>query len=265
MRRIPDIAAVLLAASSAAIAQQPDPLATRAGLEVGAQVAHYEYLEPDIAKLSGNRLGVVGTGTLTGDSGIFGKIDLRESYGRLDYQGSGSKTGVPDLILEARALVGLDWVGASVSLSPYLGLGYRYLFDDLRGNSSTGAAGYRRYSNYLYAPVGFTTRFRLGDGWVLAPALEADVFLLGKQISKLSDTGIAGLIDATNTQHSGRGHRVALMMEKDRWVFGAWTHYWHIQASDTQCVTAPASGVCQKGVEPENYTRESGVELRYRF
>ena len=52
----------------------------RAGLEVGAQVAGYEYLEPDIAKLSGNRVGVVGTGTLTADSGIFGKIDLRESY-----------------------------------------------------------------------------------------------------------------------------------------------------------------------------------------
>jgi hypothetical protein len=259
LRTLPGIAAVLLAASSAAIAQQPDPLATRSGLEVGAQVAGYEYLEPDIAKLSGNRLGVVGTGTLTGDSGIFGKIDLRESYGRLKYEGSGTMTGVPDLIIEARALVGLDWIGASVSLSPYLGLGYRYLFDDLRGNSSTGFAGYRRLSNYLYAPVGFTTRFRLGEGWVLAPTLEADVFLVGKQISKLSDTGIAGLIDVTNTQHSGRGHRASLMLEKDRWVFGAWTQYWHIDKSDVQ-----STGV-GPGFEPENTTRESGLELRYRF
>lgn len=259
MRRMLASAAILLA-TPAALAQQPDPLATRAGLEVGAQVAGYEYLEPDIAKLSGNRLGVVGTGTLTGDSGIFGKIDLRDSYGRLDYQGSGSKTGVPDLIVEARALVGLDWIGTSVSLSPYLGLGYRYLFDDLRGNSSTGAAGYRRLSNYLYAPVGFTTRFRLGDGWVLAPTLEADVFLLGKQISKLSDTGIPGFIDVTNTQHSGSGHRVSLMMEKDRWVFGAWTHYWHIQDSDLQPI-----GGGRLGMEPENWTREFGVEFRYRF
>lgn len=253
------LAALLLAASSSAIAQQPDPLATRSGLEVGAQVAGYEYREPDIAKLNGARVGVVGTGTLTGDSGVFGKIDLRESYGRLDYQGSGSMSGVPDLILEARALVGRDWIGASVSLSPYLGLGYRYLFDDLRGNSSTGAAGYRRYSNYLYAPVGFTTRFRLGEGWVLAPTLEADVFLQGKQVSKLSDTGIPGLIDVTNTQHSGRGHRVSLMLEKDRWIFGAWTHYWHIDKSDVQ-----STGV-GSGLEPENYTRESGLELRYRF
>lgn len=256
--------ALLLVAYSAAIAQQPNPLATRSGLEVGAQVAGYEYLEPDIAKLSGNRLGIVGNGTLENEWGDFARIELRESFGRLKYEGSGSKTGVPDLILEARVLVGRDWIGSSASLTTYLGLGYRYLFDDLRGNSSTGAAGYRRYSNYLYAPVGFTTRFRLGDGWVLAPTLEADVFLLGKQISKLSDTGIAGLIDVTNTQHSGRGHRVSLMLERDRWAFGAWTHYWHIAKSDVQSAGV-AGGNAITGVEPENYTRESGVELRYRF
>lgn len=253
------LGALLLAASSSAIAQQPDPLATRSGLEVGAQVAGYEYREPDIAKLSGNRLGIVGNGTIENQWGDFARIELRESFARLKYEGSGTMTGVPDMILEARALVGRDWIGASASLTTYLGLGYRYLFDDLRGNSSTGAAGYRRYSNYLYAPVGFTTRFRLVDGWVLAPTLEADVFLQGKQVSKLSDTGIPGLIDVTNTQHSGRGHRASLMLEKGRWIFGAWTHYWHIDKSDVQ-----STGV-GSGLEPENYTRESGLELRYRF
>jgi hypothetical protein len=244
------------------MAQSANPLATRPGLAVGAQVAHYEYLEPDIAKLEGNRLAIVGTAILVSDSGMFGAIDLRESYGRLEYEGSGTMTGVPDWTLEARALGGFDWIGKSASVSPYLGLGYRYLFDDLRGYSSTSAAGYRRYSNYLYVPVGLTARFGLGGDWVLVPTLEKDVFLRGKQISKLSDAGL-GLPDASNTQHSGRGHRASLMFEKGHVSFGAWTNYWHIDKSDATTVPGPGGPVV--GYEPENYTRESGVELRYRF
>lgn len=253
---------LLLMVSGAAIAQQPDPLATRNGWELGAQLAWYDYLEPDFAELSGNRLGLSAARTF-GGSGLFEKFDLRTSYGRLKYQGSGTMTGVPDLILEARAVAGVDWIGTSASLSPYLGLGYRYLFDDLRGYSSTGEVGYRRYSSYLYAPIGFTARFRLEDGWVLAPTIEADVFIQGRQVTKGSDIG-QGYIDFTNTQNSGRGHRISLMLEKDRVAFGVWTHYWHIGESDTQ-FAGVVLGVPRTGSEPENYTRESGVELRYRF
>lgn len=262
LRRIPDAAAVLLAVSSTAIAQQPDPLATRNGWELGVQAAWYEYLEPDFAELSGNRLGLSAARTFSG-SGLFEKFDLRASYGSLKYQGSGTMTGVPDLILEARAVAGMDWIGTRASLSPYLGLGYRWLYDDLRGNGSTGAAGYRRYSNYVYAPVGFTARFRLVDGWVLAPTLEADVFLQGKQVSNLSDTGL-GYIDVTNHQNTGRGHRASFMVEKGAWAFGAWTQYWHISDSDVQ-FAGVVGGIPRTGREPENYTRESGLELRYRF
>jgi hypothetical protein len=170
-------------------------------------------------------------------------------------------TGVPDLILEARAVAGMDWIGTGASLSPYLGLGYRYLYNDLRVSGSSG--GYRRYSNYFYAPVGFTARFRLGEGWVLAPTLEADVFLQGKQVSELSDTGL-GYIDVTNYQNTGRGHRASLMVEKDAWAFGAWTQYWHISDSDVQ-FAGVVGGTPRTAREPENYTRESGLELRYRF
>jgi hypothetical protein len=259
--------ALLLAVCPAAIAQDFNPLSTRPGWELGVQGARYEYKEPDIAKLTGNRLGLVATRTWTDESGLFGKIDFRESYGRLKYESNGTGTidKVPDMILELRALAGLDWVGNSVSLSPYLGLGYRYLIDNLTGYSSTGASGYRRYSNYLYAPVGVTARLHMGGGWVLAPTAEGDVFLYGTQVSKLSDTGIPGVMDVTNRQSKGYGWRASLMIEKDHWSFGAWTHYWHIKDSDLQCFTPPVGGVCQAGLEPENFTRETGLELRYRF
>ena len=66
----------------------------------------------------------------------------------------------PDWIFETRAVVGKDYLPRSgISLSPFAGLGYRYLYNDLRGTTSTGAVGYQRYSQFLYAPVGLTSRF----------------------------------------------------------------------------------------------------------
>jgi hypothetical protein len=250
--------ALLLAASSAAIAQQPNQLATRPGLEFGAQVAYYDYKEPNFAELKGNRLGLVAAWTSVSDRGIFAKIDFRASHGSLTYQGSGSMSGVPDMILETRAVAGFDWVLQGTTLSPYAGLGYRYLFDDLTGRSSTGAVGYRRYSNYLYAPVGLTLRVDMGSGWAFAPTAEIDIFIQGKQKSMLSDANPA-LGDVTNTQNKGSGYRLYLMFEKDRLAIGPYMHYWHIQNSEVQAV---GGGLV---VEPENFTHEYGLEVRYRF
>jgi len=191
---------------------------------------------------------------------MFLRIDGRLSYGSLKYEGSGTKDSIPDWILETRTVGGMDFFpGTKVSLSPYLGLGYRYLYNDLRGYSSSGAAGYRRYSNYIYAPVGLTMRIGLDNRWVLAPNAEADIFIVGKQKTQLSDTNI-GFSDVTNTQKHGYGYRASFMVEKDHFAFGPWIHYWHISDSDVQPI-----GLGATGQEPENWTREFGVEVRYRF
>jgi hypothetical protein len=262
LKTILTVASVFAVLSSAAgTAQEGDPLLTRRGWEVGGQLAHYHYEEPDFAKLIGNRGGLVGAYTFPRgwDRGFF-RVDGRGSYGALKYQGSGTQDSVPDLIIETRAVAGIDSpAGSSVSFSPYLGLGYRYLYNDARGYTSTNAAGYRRYSNYLYAPAGLTTRIHLGNRWVFAPTVEADIFIVGKQKSQLSDANL-GFNDATNTQERGNGHRVYLMVEKDHLAFGAWWHYWHIKDSDVQPI-----GRGRAGREPENWTRESGIEFRYRF
>jgi hypothetical protein len=261
-------AALLLAITSAAIAgtsPEPNPLATRRGFEVGGQIASYNYEEPGLMKLIGPRVGGVGSFTFAA-AGLFFRTDSRFSYGQLKYRSpvSGTLNRVPDFILEPRFVIGKDFPsGDGATLSPYGGLGYRYLYDDLRGYASTGAAGYRRSSHYFYAPVGLTLRIHLENRWVLAPTVEADVFLRGRQVTKLSDTGL-GYIDVTNEQKKGRGHRASLMLEKDRWVIGAWTHYWHIADSDLQ-FAGVVGGIARGGLEPENYTREYGLELRYRF
>ena len=261
-------AALLLAISSAALAQTvtaPNPLATRRGFDIGRQIAHYHYEEPDFAKFIGNRGGLVGAYPFPPRwNRVFFRVDGRGSYGALKYQGSGTQDSVPDLIIETRGVAGLDFFpGDRVALSPHLGFGYRFLYNDSRGYTSTNAAGYRRYSNYLYAPVGVTIRFDLGKRWVLAPTVETDIFILGKQKSRLSDANL-GFNDVTNTQKRGSGYRGYLMIEKDHLAFGAWMHYWDIKDSDVQ-FAGVVNGVRVGGLEPANWTRELGIEFRYRF
>jgi opacity protein-like surface antigen len=260
------LAAVLLAAVSTASAaqgtKQPNPLLTQGGWEIGGQVSHYQYEEPNFMKLEGERAGFVGAYTFTSPNRVYTRIDLRVSYGLLDYEsvGTGTQDDVPDWIGEARAVIGRDYLpGGSYALSPYIGFGYRYLYNDLRGYSSTGAVGYRRISQYYYVPVGVTARFRAGERWVVAPTMEYDWFLSGRQESKLSDTGL-GFSDANNKQRHGRGYRAYLMVETGRWAFGPWLHYWKIKDSDIVPI-----GFGFGAMEPENWTREYGLEFRYRF
>jgi hypothetical protein len=258
-------AALLAAVSGTAPSQESapsNPLLTRRGWEVGGQVAKYHYEEPNFALLKGNRGGIVGAYNFTNANRVYNRIDLRASYGKLKYesQGTGTASDVPDWIVEARAVIGKDFLASdSVALSPYIGLGYRYLYSDGRGYTSTGAAGYRRYSNYVYVPLGLTARFRTGERWVIAPTVEYDAFLGGRQYSQLSDTGI-GYSDASNTQNHGYGYRAYLMFENGRWAFGPWLQYWNIKDSDIVPI-----GLGKAALEPANWTREYGVELRYHF
>jgi len=248
--------------AAAAVAQLPparDPLATRGGWEAGAGLARYRYEEPGLMRLTGDRIGATGSYTETNEIGYFGRVEMRLSYGELDYQGSGTLSNVPDWLFEIRVLAGRDYRAGKSGWSPYAGAGYRYLYNDLRGVSSTGALGYRRYSGYFYLPLGVMLRVRLNDEWVLTPQLEYDAFVRGTQRSYLADTGL-GFNDVGNQQQRGRGYRAQLMFEGRRWAFGPWSHYWNVKDSDLQPV-----GMGFAGLEPANWTRESGVELRYRF
>jgi hypothetical protein len=251
---------MLLGAACAATAQvgaPTDPLSTRSGWEAGIQASRYRYEEPDFMQLTGNRAGLAASYTGV-DGRAFGRLDARYSYGSLKYEGSGMQNDVPDAIFEGRAVLGWDFPLGRTSLSPFGGLGYRYLYNDLRGYSVVGNTayfGYRRYSQYLYAPIGLTSRVRAGGRWTLAPTVEYDLFIRGHQESKLTDTGIAGSRDVSQDQRHGRGYRGSLMLETDRLAFGPWVHFWRIKDSEVNLGF----------IEPANRTREFGIEVRYRF
>lgn len=257
--RVGVLAAIAAAGGVCTAEAQVDPLATRGGWDVGLQVATYEYDEPNFALLEGERLGVSSSYTFLGASRLHSRIEARYSYAELDYTGSGTLADVPDHLLELRAVAGRDYPVGRVAWVPYTGLGFRYLYNDLRGVSSTGAIGYRRKSRYWYVPLGVALRVPFGNGWVMAPQAEYDAFVSGSQRSYLADTGI-GFDDVTNEQKDGRGARVQLAFEGPRWSVSLWSHYWDIEDSDIRPV-----GLGFVGREPANKTTETGVEVRYRF
>ncbi|MGH8687936.1 MAG: hypothetical protein ACREVQ_09535 [Burkholderiales bacterium] len=239
--------------------QKDDPTATRTGLELGIQGSSYKYEEPNFAKLEGDRIGVTGTFTYVGPDLWYSRFEGRYSYGKLDYTGSGTLSNVPDQLLDVRALAGKDYPAWGVVWSPYVGVGVRFLHNDLRGTSSTGAIGYRRESRYFYFPLGFTMRIGMGGGWVFAPQLEYEAFANGNQRTYLGDVD-PSLADVNNDQRKGYGNRGRLALEHGAWTFAAWFEYWNIRDSEIQPI---GGGVAL--LEPANSTKEYGVELRYRF
>lgn len=247
--------------TSVCLAQAPEPpdaLATRGGVEAGLQASHYRYEEPGVMWLKGARAGLSASYTALGTSDVHVRFEGRYSYGKLDYEGSGSLFGLPDHLLELRALAGLDYRRVGLTWVPYAGLGIRYLYNDARGLTTTGYLGYRRRSHYFYVPLGVALRVPLGSSWAMVPQIELDAFARGSQRSYLSDVG-PGYLSVTNRQQHGAGYRMQLMFEGRRWSFGPWMHYWDIKDSDIRSF-GPGFGL-----EPENWTRETGVELRYRF
>lgn len=242
-------------------------LKTRPGAELGVNAAYYKYEEPDLAVTEkGYNAGIDFAYTAIPKNDWFVRGDASFAYGRNDYTGSGTKDDNPYRYAELRGTFGKDFERDRYSLSPYAGIGYRYSRDDLQGLTSTGAAGYRRESQYLYIPLGVTHRMGLKASARLSTTLEFDYFLQGRQKSYLSDVSPL-LPNLTNDQNEGYGWRGSIYYEKGNWSIGPWFHYWHIDQSETAAATVVVSGipVTTYYVEPKNTTTEFGIRFGYRF
>ena len=261
MKRINLVACLLsLASSTGAFAQstQQDPLKTTTGNEIGITLSAYKYNEPTLgdSQSAFPMVGINYTGTYAFGNDIFLKADGRYANGSSSYSGSGSKSGNPNWYYDLRALVGYDFKVDSYVLSPYIGYGYRYLWNDLTGTTSTGANGYTRESNYYYIPLGITHKINLGEpNRNLETNVEYDYLIQGKQIS-----GAVGSIpQSNNTQNSGYGARISSMYQMGDWAFGPYLTYWNIQASNW---VRSGNYLVQ---EPSNSTTEAGLKATYKF
>lgn len=237
--------------------------------EVGPEISYFAYEEPHFAETRGFLAGIAGS--FTYHDKLMLKAEGRFSFGSLYYTSpdSGTMENIPDYIGEFRGLSGYDFSLQTGSiLTPYLGIGYRYLNDDSSGKvTSLGALGYERESNYYYSPVGvkFTTNTK--TGWSTEATAEYDIFWWGKQISHLSDAN-PGLNDPENRQKRGYGLRgsVAFRTKVDDFAYSIepFIRYWNIKDSELATLTYLGS-IAGVGFEPANHSAEYGVNFLVRF
>jgi hypothetical protein len=217
--------------------------------ELGTEISRITYKEPGVMREKGAMYGILGSYTFHGN--FMYKLDGEFTYGRVDYVGSGTISNVADCMLESRSVIGFDHSIFETSiLTPYIGLGSRYLRDDTHGRtSSTGAHGYLRESNYIYSPVGLEAVTDLKNGWAIGATSEYDFFWWGRQYSA----------DFDNRQKNGYGLRGSVKLQKNGkeldFILEPFIKYWNIKESKHN----------SQGYEPKNNSTEIGCRLSVKF
>jgi len=235
--------------------------------ELAGETYYHVYKEPDVMKNKGMMYGL--TGSYSYHDNIMLKAEAREAYGEVEYKNSGTMDDVSDFCFELRGLGGYDFsLSDNFILTPYFGVGYRYLNDDSSGKTtSTGAGGYERESNYIYSPLGIEANINMERGWSIGASMEYDIFWRGKQISHLEDANPA-FGEVRNTQKKGYGLRGSIKlkktMEKVDLCIEPFVRYWNIKKSNDSDVTY-AGVIIGYGYEPKNNTTEYGLKVGVNF
>lgn len=241
-------------------------------LEAGGEISHITYEEPGVMEEKGLMYGVSASYTYhRPDPKLMLKAQGRFSAGQVDYSSSssGEMDNIDDYIFELRGLGGYDFIISSTSaITPYLGLGYRYLNDDSSGmTTSTGAKGYERESNYCYSPIGLEVISELQNGWSLGGLIEYDYFWSGKQKSHLSNA-VAAFGDLKNDQDDGYGLRGAIKFKKESdkvdFLIEPFIRYWNIEKSNESEATYQGV-IIGYGYEPKNNSTEIGLNFVISF
>ncbi len=243
-------------------------LKTEESIEIGLQTYWYKYKEEVdgnfFMSTTGQKYGLSLSGTKRLGEHAYLLGDLRCAAGDVKYKNDSGTAGfVPDYMYEARLLLGVEKEFDTLLLSPFIGIGYRYLYNDLR---DLGNNGYRRESQYIYIPIGITHRFRLNYKARISTTFEYDYFVQGKQTSYLSDIGPAYASvfgDPVNYQNHGYGLRFSTSHEEEHWSIGLFFHYWRIGDSEVNYYSDPP--LLYSIIEPKNETKEIGLQVKYRF
>jgi len=239
--------------------------------EIGVGATHLDY-EEERMEIDGSLYGMVGRYTY--HDKVMMDISIEYAFGDLDYDGvfeiflpDGSKIETPsttdteDWKVECRGLIGYDFVltGDHV-VTPFLGIGYRYWNDYIKG---TG--GSERQIEYWYSPVGLNTYSPLSGNWTWGTSLEYDLFWEGS--SGVEAEGFPDL-----HQDSGYGIRFSLQFNRhfsDRYVLllEPFITYWKIDKSDSETYMVRFSGGTQLATvhEPKNTTTSYGLRIGLRF
>jgi len=194
-------------------------------------------------------------------------FDADYASGPDSYSGSRGDLIIPKYYYNLKLSIGKDFFYDTYVLSPYIGLGYRFLSQS--GGSlftSTGNYFYDRQSTYNYIPLGLKRRIALTDGATLESTAEYDYLISGNQYNGMSAAinggGISDATNINNKQNSGYGLNASLMYRRpDGWSFGPYWKYWNIDASESASYSATVQAVTERA----NTTEEFGFKALYQF
>jgi len=272
--------------------------------EIGTEIYLYEYEEPSLSvKDKGEFYGVNAAYTLSLPKNYnplsfvdaiknsytpsFFKIEGRFAWGYVDYEGSTTHDNIRDYVLEARGTMGYDIpISENFSVSPYAGIGYRYLNDDFSSvpdqviNGVQFASGYDRESRYAYIPIGLDFNKKIDKKWSVRLNLEYDYLVGGKQKSHFEDSEVNGVnlgYDVHEVdQEEGYGAKASFSIRKKgervNFFIKPFFNYWDIEDSEFAFRTANGflipgdePGTFLGGIEPANTTKEYGLKIGAEF
>jgi hypothetical protein len=234
--------------------------------ELGLEISYITYKEPSL-KTKGMMYGLVGSYTY--HNKIMLKAELRGRYGRVKWdgltlEGQVSENNCLNLLLEFRELGGYDFpISTSSILTPYLGIGVRYLNNDVLPKP------YERESYYIYSPIGLGFITDLGKGWSIGGTGEYDYLWWGYQTSHPMDV-LPGLRnDIESFQKNGYGLRGSLTLEKKykkvAFEGGPFINYWNIKKLEPEILPYTGSPTGLIWQEPRNNSPEVGIKLGVKF
>jgi hypothetical protein len=267
----------LLFSFSTAFAGNGESIMPRHTFEIDAGVTHLDYKEETGPKIEIDGSMFEMAGSYTYHNKVMLHAGLEYAFGDLDYDGvfrvivtdasssetidSPGRTETEDWIVECRGLIGYDLAlkGDHV-VTPFLGIGYRYWNDYIKG---TG--GYEREIQYWYSPIGVKTHSPLSENWKWGTSLEYDLFWEGT-------SGIDAQQFPDLHQDSGYGVRFSLQFNRqfaDNYALSIepYMTYWNIDKSDTETysVRFPSSTQVLSVHEPENTSLSYGLRIGFEF
>jgi len=234
--------------------------------EMGLEYTNFAYKEPSIdVEETTDFYGIFGA--LSGHSTankLMARLEGRFAAGPVDYDGKLNDGTAwtdkgDDFIFEGRGLIGRDFTMNNATITPLIGIGWRYLNDQLDSQYA-----YEREISYLYSPVGFEASVPFQDTWKMVLRAEYDIFWQGWVKSHLSQVNSA-FNDLDNKQDGGYGARASIAIQKqlkNSIVLSVepFFRFWDIDQSNNANVTF-AGTIVGYGYEPANRTKEFGVRL----
>ena len=262
--------------------------ASNKNFEIGLETSFLRYKELNRAEQDGYSYGIYGIYTLRksnnediktwrdigkGDNmPNFFRFDGRFAWSSLDLvnQTQGSLNDISNYLLEGRAVGGYDIpILKEFLLTPYFGLGYRYLEDDREGRLSGGGVAAERTVHYFYSPMGLDFQKDLTRKWYAVMNWEYDLLIKGREKTHLQDID-ENFADVTNGLTKGFGLQGSLKFVKKNYdynfILQPYIRYWNIAGSEASPIifnNAPFFG--QTASDPENITTEYGLRVGAQF